>query len=61
MLSNTLTNALSKQLKKKQKERKLNYLKDINLQLSNASKNNNGRIAYKVVHRIVAQSKKACP
>ena len=61
MLSNTSTNALSKQLKKKQKESKLNYLKYINLQLSNSSKNNNGRIPHKMVHIIVSQSEEAYP
>ena len=61
MLSNASTNALSKQLKKKQKESKLSYLKDINSQLLNASKNNNGRIPHKMVHVIVAQSEETYP
>ena len=61
MLSNISTNALSKKLKKKQKESKLNYLKDVNLKLLNARKNNNGQIPHKMVHMIVSQSEKAFP
>ena len=38
MLLPTGSNVLSRKLKKNQKENKLNYLKDVNLQLDNASK-----------------------
>ena len=61
MLLTAASNALTRQLKKKQKVNKLNYLKDINLQLDNVSKQNNRRITYKIVHTIVEQSTEAFP
>ena len=61
MLSTAASNVLTRQLKKNKKENKLNYLKDINSQLDNANKQNNGRISHKMIHAIVEQSKEAYP